>query len=344
MREYFSMLFGNNAVKSRLGRAIENSTLPHAFLIASPKGSGKKTLALEICAALNCENRDSQGLPLPCHRCNTCRRISEGNFTDIVRLKRSGERATIGVEDVRLFRDDMFLSPTESNYKIYIVEEAEKLTANAQNALLTVLEEPPANVIILLLAESLDKILTTVKSRAQIIAMERFYPDALKNYLIQKNDSARFYSRTSPDSLDGIIMSSDGRIGRALLLLSDKEAKEISENRALTEKIVKCLRNAVPYSELHTAISELPSSREDFITAVETLITAVRDLALIKYDDGVALSFYSSRENAKSMASELNAKRLLMVYDVLKDALEDATKNVGVAAIVSVMRTKIRLL
>lgn len=344
MREYFSMLFGNDTVKSRIGHAIENSALPHAFLITSPKGSGKKTLALEICAALNCENRNNSQLPLPCHKCNTCRRIADGNFTDIVRLKRSGERATIGVEDVRLFRDDMFLSPTESNYKIYIVEEGEKLTPNAQNALLTVLEEPPSNVIILLLAESGDKILTTVKSRTQTVSMERFYPDTLKDYLVRKSDSARFYSHTSPDVLDGIIMSSEGRIGRALSLLSDRDAKEISENRALTEKIIKSLRSGAPYSELHIAVSELPTSREDFVAALETLITAVRDLALIKYDEDVALSFYSSREKAKSVAREINSKRLLLIYDVLKDALEDATKNVGIAAITSVMRTKIRLL
>ena len=338
------MLFGNAAVKSRLGRAVEDSTLPHAFLIASPKGSGKRTLALEIAMALNCESKHNGATPLPCRRCNTCRRIAEGNFTDIVRLKRSGERATIGVEEVRLFRDDMFLSPTESSFKIYIVEEAEKLTPNAQNALLTVLEEPPSSVIIFLLAESLDKILTTIKSRAQIITMERFFPDALKQYLIQKSDVARLYSHTSPDTLDGIIMSSDGTVGRALSLLSEKDAKNISETRALTEKIVSTFRSGAPYSELHTAMSELPTAREDFICAVETLICAVRDLALIKYDGNVNLSFYSSRDEALETVGTISSKRLLMIYDVLKGALEDATKNVSTFAILSVMRTKIRLL
>ena len=338
------MLYGNADTAARLGRAIEANTLPHAFLVTSPKGSGKKTLALELCAALNCENKDELGAPLPCHKCNSCRRIAEGNYTDIVRLKRTGERATIGVEDVRLFRDDMFLSPTESRYKIYIVEEAEKLTPNAQNALLTVLEEPPKNVIILLLADSADKILTTVKSRTQLISMQRFYPEELRSYLIKRSDTARLYSHTSPETLDGIIMSADGRIGRALSLLSDKEAKEISENRLLTEKIIAALKSGAQYSELHTAISELPTAREEFTAALETLITAVRDLALIKYDADAPLSFYSSRERAQGAARELNSKRLLLIYDVLKDALEDAGKNVGIAAIISVMRTKIRLL
>ena len=139
MRKYFSALYGNSALKTRLGTAIDRGTLPHAFLVTGPSGSGKKTFALELAAAINCERKNDGTLPLPCRECNTCKRIIENNYTDITRLSRQSGKATIGVEEVRLFRDDMFLSPTESSFKTYIIEEADKLTANAQNALLTVL-------------------------------------------------------------------------------------------------------------------------------------------------------------------------------------------------------------
>ena len=344
MRDYFPALWGNATTKARLGSAVESETLPHAFLIIGPEGSGKKTLTLELIAALNCENKNERTYSLPCGKCNTCRRIKEGNFTDITRLKRSGEKATIGVEDVRLFREDMFLSPTESSFKLYVIEEAERLTPNAQNALLTVLEEPPKNVIILLLAESGDKILTTIKSRAQSVAMQRFDSKAMRDYVIRHSEKARLYDKTSPKTLDGILMSADGRIGRAISYLSDKQAKEMTEDRALTEKIINALRRGVPYSEFFSVISELPTSRSEFCEALELVICAVRDITLVRLSKDVPLLFYTSVEDAMEKAKDMSTKKLIAIYEILKDALENAGKNVGVSAIVAELGAKIKLI
>jgi len=344
MREYFSELYGNGDTKRRLGGAIEKEILPHAFLVIGAEGSGKKTLATELAAALNCERKDDQTSPLPCHSCNSCRRIKSGNFTDITRLRPTDGKATIGVEEVRLFREDMYLSPTESKYKIYFIEQAEKLTVNAQNALLTVLEEPPKNVFIILLASSADKILTTVKSRAQSIAMQRFEADNLRDYLIRNNEKARLLSKTNASALDGIVISSDGIIGKAQGLLSDKEAREMSEERLLTERIIKSLRSSAPYSELYAAISELPTSRVELTCALETLICAVRDITLIRFDKNLQFLFFTSYEQAESAACDMNTKRLIRISEILKDALEDVTKNVSTSAIIADLGAKIKLM
>lgn len=344
MREYFSELYGNDDAKSRLGNAIVQESLPHAHLLIGAPGSGKKTMALEIAAALNCEKKGDLSSPIPCHRCNSCRRIKEGNFTDITRLSRTGGKATIGVEEVRAFREDMFLSPTESKYKIYLIDEAEKLTVNAQNALLTVLEEPPKNVFIFLLCASGDKMLTTIKSRAQSISMQRFEKDSLKAYLIKNSDKARLLSKADETTLDGILMSSDGLIGKALGLLSDKEAKENNEQRLLTEEIIKSLRPSVPYSELYSAISELPNSRAELTTALEALICAIRDITLVKFDDSLQLLFYTSHSDAREASREMNTKRLIHISDIFKDALEDSAKNVSTSAIIADLGAKIKFI
>lgn len=343
MRRYFPNIFGNDATKKRLGRAIEEGALSHALLLVGPEGCGKRTLARELVSALNCERRDEANYPLPCGECRSCRRIREGNFTDLMRISR-GERATIGVDEVRLLKEDAYLSATESSYKAYIIEEADRMTPNAQNALLKILEEPPTNVIIILLAISKDRILTTVNSRTQTVAMQLFDESAIKEYLIKNNDRARLHSRTYPELLDGILMSSDGRIGRALDLIGEKEAKANGEDRALCEKIISAMRPGVPYSELYAALSSLPQSRADFSAAVELLISALRDITLIRLDGEVPLLFYSSREAALGAAKELKTKRLLALYEILSDALDDAGKNVSVSAICADLGVKIKFI
>lgn len=140
VKNYFPRLIGNEETKNRIGKAIESGRLPHAFLIGGPSGSGKSTLAIEIAAAMNCKG---EGDSLPCARCESCRRIYEGIYPDVKILSKAKDRATLGVEAIKDFREDMFLSSTESEHKIYIIDDAECMTPEAQNALLKVLEEPP---------------------------------------------------------------------------------------------------------------------------------------------------------------------------------------------------------
>lgn len=343
-RAYFSELYGNDKVKMRLGAAIENQTLPHAFLFVGAEGSGKKTLSTLLAMALNCEKKQDKSAPLPCCACNTCKRIKNGSFTDITRLTRGDGKASIGVDEVRLFREDMFLSPTEATYKVYVIEEAERLTPNAQNALLTVLEEPPSNVVILLLCEEGDKMLTTIKSRTQAVNMQRFEPDELRDYIVRTNERARLFSRADEEALESIIMSADGRIGRALSLLSDKDAMENRAEREMTDAIIRVLRPGTPYSELYSAIAALPTSRIEFTETLEVILSALRDLTVIKFDKNAPMLFYASREACAECARDISTRRLLSVYDLINDALGDVTRNVGISAICSNLGVKIKLI
>ncbi len=344
MREYFPSLYGNEKPKKRLGDAIIKEKLPHAFMFVGPDGSGKMTFARELAMALNCEARNSEDHPLPCGRCNTCRRIREGNFTDISYIRRQDDKATIGVEEIRHYRDDMALSPNESDRKIYIIEEADRLTENAQNALLTVLEEPPASVLIILICESADKILTTIKSRVQTVSMQRFEFDELKRLTLSLSDEAARISRKDPDGADGLIMSADGRIGRAIALFSEDEAKKRGDDRLTVRKIMDAIRKNLSYLELYSIMSELPKSRVEFVSALETLMCALRDVLLTKFDRDASLLFYISREDAVSAAREISTKRLLSIYEAVEAATCDAGRNVTLSAITAELSAKIKLL
>ncbi len=338
MSKYFSALYGNEAVKERLGRAIRSGTLPHAFLISGPDGSGKTTLATEIAAALNCERRE--GAELPCHVCNTCRRIKEGSFIDVKRLEKPKDKMTIGVGEVRAFREDMFLSATESDYKIYIIDDADKMTPNAQNALLKVLEEPPTNVVILILSESDDAILTTIKSRAQYVAMERFDENGLLEYF--KSRGARL-PIADENTLRELLMCADGRIGRARELI-EGGAEEARAARELTEAFVAALKQSTPYSTLYTTVRSLPTKKDELTQALESITSALRDLMLLKYDASAPLLFYPDRREARELADGMSARRLMRVYDIISDSLDDLARNVNVSAMTTALGAKIKLI
>lgn len=332
MESFFSGLFGNEPIKRRVGAAIRGGTLPHAFLISGPDGSGKMTLAKEICAALNCERRSDIGAPLPCHECNTCRRIFSDGFIDVKTLRKTKDKATIGVGEVRYFREDMFLSATESDYKIYIIDDAEKMTPNAQNALLKVLEEPPSNVVIFLLSASDDAILTTIKSRTQYLAMERFDEAAL----------ARYFG-TQAIGQSELLMCADGCIGRARELISDG-AEDVKEMRRVTEKILSAIKPSTPYSELYLAIKALPTKKDELTLALENLTVALRDLILLKFDKGAPLLFFTSRERGEELAAAIPSKRLIAIYDLIRASLDDLSKNVNVNAMTTSLGAKIKLI
>ena len=338
VRRFFTRLYGNEQTKKRLGEAILSSRQNHALLICGPLGSGKRTLDTEIAAALNCEKRNDMLLPLPCGSCNSCKRIYSDNFADVKTLKRDQSKATVGVEQLREFREDMFLSATESEHKVYIIEEADKMTPNAQNALLKVLEEPPSSVMIMLLCEESDKILTTIKSRSQLITMQRFTPEEITRYLIREGIS----SSSDSERLIGNLMSADGRIGRAIEILTSPE--EVEANRAVATSVISALRTGAPYSELYAAISALPQKRSELTEIFNVLFSALSDLVKVKFSKDPTLTFFSNAEEAEEYAEKITQKKLLLVYDAVRAAAEDNLKNANIPALITCLGAKIKLI
>lgn len=342
MREGFYSIFGNRAEKQRLISSIAGGTLPHALMIVGDDGAGKKTLALEIAMALNCEKKRESEKPLPCRSCNTCRRIAEGKFTDVKRLKLTEGRATIGVEDVRTFKEDMYLSATEAEYKVYIFEDADKLTQQAQNAMLIALEEPFSNVISILLVKSQDKILSTIKSRTRQIVMERFSPEELSEYLLKTSDAAKQMSRTDKERFWGVLMSAMGSIGRAELLLDTERAAENEQKRAAVVDILTALGTKGRYIDLYRTITELPKSRGELKLIFEDIILAIRDLTTIKHDPDAVTVFFSDADSARELSRKFNQKRLLSVYDIMCSMIEDLDKNANVVSLLTSFAAKIK--
>lgn len=342
MRAGFGSIFGNEAEKQRLISSTEGGTLPHAIMIVGDEGSGKRTLALEIAMALNCEKKGAWESLLPCHACNSCRRIAEGKFTDVKRLKLAQDKATIGVEEVRTFKEDMYLSASEAEYKVYIFEDADKLTPQAQNALLIALEEPFSNVISILLVNSQDRILSTIKSRARQITMERFSPENISEYLLKNSEEARMMKRVEPERYFGVLMSAMGSIGRAKLLLDAERAFENEQKRKTVVSILSSLGTKGRYLDLYRTITELPKSRGELKPIFEDVILAIRDLTAIKHDTDAVTVFFAHRDEAVELSRKFNQKRLLTVYDIMCSMIEDIDKNANVTSLLTSLAAKIK--
>lgn len=345
MRKHFESLLGNDAAKKRFSSAILSGTLPHAFLIDGPRGAGKKLFATEISAALCCENKANPSFALPCRECNTCRRIREGNYTDVKTLKKPSGKSTIGVDAVKDFKEDMYLSAVEGEFKIYIIDSAECLTPQAQNALLTVMEEPPPSVVIFLLSSSSDKILSTIKSRTQFVAMERFTRERLEEYLMQISANARALKSSDQNAFYAVLSKSDGYIGAAVELLSPESARIIQDEHGAVLKFMKALEPRTSFSELYSAVRGLPEGRGELTLALEDILKAIGDLVKAKQNRAKeGLAFYSSHEEVADAVRVFSLARLFKIYELILAAHEKLSKNAMTAAVMASLAANIKMI
>ena len=333
MGDFFSPLFGNQRTKERLSSAIRSGTVSHGYIISGPPLSGKRTLARLFAAALNCTS-DMRGT-FPCLKCRNCERIMNDDHPDVKFVRRKEGRATLGIDDVRDMRRDAYLSATESEHRIYIFENAETMTAAAQNSILKILEEPPDGVVMLLLTESSDALLPTVRSRSQQIGMQIFSPDDIEKYLI----SAGY---DPGDKLREAAVAGGGRIGESLRLLDDENGAAVRKERACVAAVAAAMRRGAPYSEILSAVGALPQERTALNEALMMLASAVRDLSVSLVAASAEMSFYTDREEACRIAASIGAKRLSAIYRMLEDILSSGKKNANITAMLSSLALEIR--
>lgn len=339
MTKYFAELLGNEESRKRVGDAIVGGTLPHAFLIGGPEGSGKRSFAKLIAAAVNC---NGGGDSLPCMTCNNCRRIMEESFIDMRFFAKQKDRATIGVDDMRLLKEDAMLSGAESANKIYIIEDAHCLTVESQNALLNILEEPPSGVTIILLATECDRILTTIKSRVQYIAMTIFSDQEISEYVKANIAEARDMERLSHEKFRALIKNAEGIIGKAQLLFNKGDADKNQDERERILALIDAMSPKADFTKLHGAICSLPIKRPDLLLTLEKVISAIRDLIVFKESKSAKLIFFISNDEIAEYAKTLSMKRLMDVYDALIASHEYCSKNANVGTVLSNLESKIK--
>ena len=263
----FSDVLGHEQTIAHMKSAIEANKVSHAYLLAGEKGSGKKMLAGIFARTLQCEAHGSE----PCGKCHSCIQAESGNQPDIIYVTHE-KPGSISVDDIRgQVNGDIQIKPYSSPYKIYIIDEAEKLTQQAQNALLKTIEEPPAYAIIMLLTANEGMLLPTIKSRCVTLTMKPVPLPLIRQYLMEELQI--------PDYRADICAAfSQGNVGKAKRLALSDSFGEMLEHAL---HMVKYISEMEP-SDLVEDLKKINTYKMDIQDYLDLLTVWYRDVLMFK--------------------------------------------------------------
>lgn len=244
-----------------LMRSVKAGRIPHAILLSGSRGTGKRTIAKHIAQALLCRAAD-----VPCGDCPACKRFLSGNHPDAHILSTEGR--SIGVDEIRALRERLALKPFEGGRHIAIIEQADKMTAAAQNALLKTLEEPAGDAVFFLITDFPGALLATITSRVRRVRFAPLTMEACARAL-----EGRGIDPSRARLLAGL---AQGAVGRAL------DINESSHFFALREKVLASLRALGGRGSVARAAGQLADAKESAQDALEIMEVAARDRMAIQ--------------------------------------------------------------
>lgn len=305
-------LVGNAALKEQLSARMKGRGLSHAYLISGPAGSGKRTLARLLSAALVCT-----GAEPPCGTCPGCKKALGGIHPDIITAGEADKGLT--VNQARELRADAYVRPNEASRKVYIIPNAQLMNAAAQNALLKLLEEGPAYAAFLLLADNPGGVLTTIRSRCESLTLSPVTEREAEEYLLRR------YPDKDPDLLRQHARICGGILGKAV-----KELEGQSDDAVLAgaRTLLALIAKGDELELAQWCVTLEKWERAQLLRLLERGVLLLRDaLALqngIKSADGEDYP-------AVLKASQLSAKKLLSAAETLKELRDAGQFNVSSA-------------
>ncbi len=334
----FHSIIGKEEVIGHLTTAMAQNKLSHAYIFQGEDGSGKLLVAKIFAKALQCEKNRAvleRGEALtdinPCCECASCKKADSGNHPDIHIL--THEKVNIGVDDIRLqLNQDVQIKPYEGNYKIYIIPDAERMTEQAQNALLKTIEEPPSYALILLLTDNIYRLLQTIQSRCVKIPFKPISPDKVKQYLIEQHHIPDYLAETSA-------RFSQGNIGRAVRYAMNEEFLEVKE------EVLHLLRyiDEMTVHEIVSAVKKLAAHKGEISDYLDLMILWYRDVLMLKVTNNPNLLIY--RQEMKWL-SEQSKTRSYGNIEAIIEGMETAKirirANVNLETTIELMVLKIK--
>lgn len=293
-------IIGQEHLTNNLQNALKFQKISHAYIIQGEKASGKKMIADVFSRALMCESEGNK----PCNECRSCKQAMNKNHPDIIYIEHEKPNV-ISVDNIRMqINNDIAIKPYSSAHKIYIMDEAEKMNIQAQNALLKTLEEPPEYAVIFLLVTNIDILLPTILSRCVSLNIKPVADDLIKNFLMEKVEI--------PDYRASVCASfARGNIGRAVGLATD-EAFDQLKSEALG--VLKSISD-MEVNQMVAAVKKISEEKLDINDYLDLCMIWYRDVLL--YKSCTDMQHIVFRENISDMQRVADAN----TYEQLEQKL-----------------------
>lgn len=282
----FKDIIGQESIKKHLQTAIKTGNLSHAYIINGEYGSGRQTIASALAKTIQCQSKTDD--TDACGVCTSCKQAESHNHPDIKYI--THDKTSISVNDIReQLNNDISIKPYSSEYKIYIIPDANKMTEQAQNALLKTIEEPPVYAIIILLTENCDSLLPTIRSRCVTLTMNPVEKDKICTYLENK-------SQLEPEQAQIAANYCQGNIGKAIRFASSSDFIEMKN------QVLKLLKNldSMDIASIIDTIKEFSTHKNDINDYLDLMLLWYRDVLMFKVTKDANLLLYSDEYSAIS--------------------------------------------
>ncbi|MBI3323486.1 MAG: DNA polymerase III subunit [Candidatus Omnitrophica bacterium] len=300
----FERIVGLEPAVRLLRGQFAQGRLAHTYLFTGPEGIGKRTLALELAKALNCEAGGSSDC-----ECNPCRKIAEGIYPDVIAVAPLEEKSEISIDQVRDLERKLSLTPHSGQWKVGIVDQADSFTEEGMHGCLKLLEEPPPRSVIILISSAAYRLYATVISRSHVV---RCAPQGVERVAAALREKAGL----SADQARRLAVSAGGRMGLALQL---QEGSLLAARNAALDQLLSALRRG----EIEVPLGKV--SREEVRENLEWCASWWRDLLVLSLGGDPAWVIHQDRLDVIASAAAGSAKQPLgELIDSLLDRVERA--------------------
>lgn len=316
-------VIGQEFAMDSFKKAYKNNRVSHAYIITGPDGVGKSSLAMYMASMILCI-----GDMKPCGKCDACVKISHGNHPDVKMISPKGR--SIGVDYIRELIEEIYTKPYEGDKKVVIIKNSDSITVQGQNAILKTLEEPSLDTTIIMLAENINALLSTIQSRCQIIRLGRVSEDIIKSYLLSLGvDDKR--AKTAARLSDGIV-------GNGLKFLDEKFL-------GFRQEVINKSREIASASALEVlkSVDFFVNNRDKIDSIFDIMTSWYRDIIMLKLTkDNNLIMNMDYYDLLVEESQKLSYNRLDSIINIINKARESINENANYQLAIEMMLLKIQ--
>lgn len=316
-----SYILGNKHLLTLLFSSLRQNKIAGCYILEGAEGTGKRTIARYFSAALFCTHPNSDRTP--CLSCPACKNVLAGGHVDLTEVRPEEEGKRISVSAVRQLIAETHLLPTQGDWRVLIIENAERLNKEAQNALLKSIEEPRPQTVFFLLTDDQTRLLPTVRSRAVKLKTEPLDAREIRSVLAKEsNDQA---------SVEEAILLCGGSLGKARSILGDKDLHEARE------KVISyfmALMDGAGFTKLSLIFPPGNMNRADLGRVLPMIKTALRDLMTARYGHTKS-EFFTDERFRRDLASIISPASALQLFQLIQDLERALAQNVNIFSALS---------